>query len=146
MKRKRTPTKVTAALWKRFQKHVTFWQLILGLQDWNVTCALADANMCQQAGCQLNPEEVSFSMAWVCEDAENRLATVYLREEWEPAAVSQDEVDKAAFHEMCHVLLTPLENFANVGVAEQITAMETHRIIRVLENTFYESYKDSTPK
>lgn len=140
MARKKS-TKVSPVQWERFQRHVVYWQVLLGLQDWGITCMLAKAELCAEAAAEMHDNESATTIAWVEDDYGHHLATVYLRGDVFAEGVSQEEVDKAAFHEVCHILLTPLEHYALQGGADETVRQEVHRLIRVLENTFYENQK-----
>ena len=139
----RTQTKVSPKQWARFQKHVVYWQVLLGLQDWTIDFNLADATTCLAAGEEFRDNKGAATIAWVCSTFEHHVGTVFLREDWSQfrTGVKQDEIDKSAFHEMCHLLLSPLEQLAESGSATRLIDVEVHRLIRVLENTFYESQK-----
>jgi hypothetical protein len=143
MPRKKKALKVSPEQWERFNKHTTYWQVMLGLQDWTVTGKLADKALCDAAQSELQDDAGSITIAWVCDSFEHHVATVYLREFWEDGVIPQYELDKAAFHEMCHLLLRPIEEMAEKSVAHDLVMQEIHRTIRVLENTFFENQRDS---
>jgi hypothetical protein len=129
-------------VWERFQRHVVYWQVLLGLQHWGVTCRLAAEDLTKVASAELQDDNESCTIAWVAADNNNQLATVYLVEDWtEYGGVNQAEVDKAAFHEVCHLFLAPLEFLAADGASQSRIGKEVHKLIRVLENTFYENQK-----
>ncbi len=142
MPRKKKVFKVSPEQWERFNKHTTYWQVMLGLQDWTVTCRLADKVMCDAAQSDLQDDDGSLTITWVCDSYEQHIATVYLREFWEDGVLSQYELDKAAFHEQCHLLFRPLEEMSSKAVAHELVMPEIHRMIRVLENTFFENQRE----
>lgn len=135
-------TKISPTQWERFQRHVVYWQVLLGLQHWGIICSLASPEEAKEAARELEDDEHSATIAWECDDYENQLATIYLVEDWTAyGGIKQHEIDKAAFHEVCHLLFCPLEHLAGSGSAETTVRQEIHRCIRVLENTFYENQK-----
>ena len=135
-------SKVSQTQFERFRKHVCYWQVILGLLDWSVECVLADAEACAAAESDFQDAmDGTITLAWVCDTAEQHIATIYLREDMGDYGVRQSEIDKAAFHELCHLLFVPLERMGVRGTPTLDVLIEIHRLIRVLENTFYENQK-----
>jgi hypothetical protein len=138
----KTQTKVSQKQFERFRKHVIYWQVMLGLQDWGVDCVLADAEACQAAESDFQDAmDGTITLAWVCDTPEQHIATIYLREDMGEYGVRPHEIDKAAFHELCHLLFVPLERMAVRGTPTLDVLIEIHRLIRVLENTYYEVQK-----
>jgi hypothetical protein len=134
--------KISTRQWERFRKHIIYWQVLLGLQDWGVTCVLATPAQCKDTKAEDEADdENSITTAWVSDDSEHHLATIYLRNDVLEHGVTPADIDKVAFHEMCHLLLTPIENLALLGSPDNAVRREIHRLIRVLENTFYEAQK-----
>ncbi len=139
---KKKPCKVSPAQWERFQRHVVYWQVLLGLQHWGITTVLATKEECDEAALEFADNNHSTTIAWEADDYEHQLATIYLREDWTGCeGVQPVEIDKAAFHEVCHVLFAPMEHLAIAGSATAVVNQEIHKLIRVLENTFYEQQK-----
>jgi hypothetical protein len=138
---KKKAAKVSPAQWERFQRHVIYWQVLLGLQDWGITCSMATEEQCKEAEADFQDNAQSCTIAWVSDDFEHHLATIYLREDVLKQGVSLSEIDKAAFNEVCHVLFAPLEYHALLGGPDMLVRQEVHRLIRVMENTFYEQQK-----
>lgn len=141
MAKKKAAARISPAQWERFRKHVVYWQVLLGLQDWGITCSLATEEQCKEAEADFQDDAQSCTMAWVADDYENHLATIYLREDAPEQGVKPWEVDRAAFHEVCHVMYAPLEHYALLGGPDALVRQEIHRLIRILENTFYENQK-----
>lgn len=135
-------SKVSKEQFERFRKHVCYWQVILGLLDWGIECILADTEVCAAAESDFQDAmDGTITLAWVCDTAEQHIATIYLREDMGEYGVRQTEIDKAAFHELCHLLFVPLERMGVRGTPTMDVLIEIHRLIRVLENTFYENQK-----
>jgi hypothetical protein len=138
----KTQTKISQKQFERFRKHVIYWQVLLGLQDWGITCVLATPEQCREAASDdVVDDEDSITTAWVSDDPDHHLATIYLRRDAPKHGVRPSDIDKVAFHEVFHLLFTPIETHALLGGPDGKVREEIHRLIRVMENTFYESQK-----
>jgi len=97
-------------------------------------------NWCLQVEC-LNLEEPAFAMFQG--SIPDMHGVITLNQSWPIHMISNLELDRVAFHEVCEMLIYPLtvisEQRFNV-IPEGITR-EVHSIIRVLENTVFKHGK-----
>lgn len=101
-----------------FEASLKKWQEKLNLRDWGVTLAKQRAS--------------SDAYADVVADVQNRAATIRLGSSWNDP--SDREIEAVAVHEMLHIFLAELIDFAKQpGLSvESITSIE-HRAIKVIE-------------
>lgn len=103
-----------------FKKECERWIDRYGLKDWHIyfkhseieheVCARAEA------------------------DLENRLARITLNTEWEEVEPTRANLQSAAYHEVCHILLHRLTELALLRGNLAEIENEVHVIIRRLEN------------
>jgi hypothetical protein len=129
MKSEVKSVKVPKKFFVEFRKAVRYWIDILGLKSWEVFIEFK----------KLNKDE----FAHVVYIQDNKTATVRL------TSLCKDKIeldvlqpDKRAFHEVCHLLLSPLEEMILRKKKPSMDEIEkeTHAIIRSLENAIYEHY------
>lgn len=127
----KTKRKVTTAQFELFKKECLKWRDFFGLKDWELYFDhRALKNICGQ----------------VVYNAVGCVATISLTTNWDELGVCDDEsVCRAAFHEICEILLCRLELMAEQrwNLAELDVREEAHRIIRTLENSVFEMVKGS---
>jgi hypothetical protein len=74
---------------------------------------------------------------------QGRTCTIALAPEWIGLKPTDPEVRKAAFHEVCELLLSRLTTFAKARfVREKQIDEETHNLIRILERVLWEKYHE----
>ena len=76
-------------------------------------------------------------------DQEGRTCTMALATDWIALKPTDLEVRKAAFHEVCELLLSRLNTFAKYRfVRESQIDEESHNLIRILERVVWKKYHD----
>jgi len=122
--------KTTAKHFKLFKKECERWITIFGLLNWTVHYYHeedGDPNV----------------FAWTQYNHDNRVVDVSLNRVWanKPRDIEY-ELKRAAFHEVCEILLYPLRY---LGEARFITSGEidtgVHNVIRILENVVWKQAK-----
>ena len=113
---------------KLFTDRVRFWQEHLGLLSWCID-VLPQMKDTSEASTYVNNTEAGVS---------NRRVTVayslgFIHDE----KTTDEMVDKAAFHEVCEVLLVPLRTMAQRAAGDHLVDNEVHAVIRVLENRLF---------
>ncbi|UCD87146.1 MAG: hypothetical protein JSV01_05120, partial [Desulfobacterales bacterium] len=74
-------------------------------------------------------------------DQQGRTCTIALSTQWIGLKPTDSEVRKAAFHEVCELLLSRLNTFAKDRfVRESQIDEESHNIIRILERVLWQKY------
>jgi len=119
-----------------FISEAKYWISDFGLFDWNIhfTTEEPPSNI-------LNDDTDFGYLAWYQAVESNKAARIGLSLETEKD--SQKSIAKAAFHEVCEILLHPLEGFARCDAAPSTTdaiITEKHTVIRRLEKTIFEPY------
>lgn len=104
-----------------YKASFTYWMGFWGLvNQWDYRFSVEDMR---------ELEEGRYLGAVVC-DAKNRMTLALIPSHWEDTKVSHKRIDRTAFHEVLHVLLSHLdEDMEKVGVQ--------HMIIRMLEVLVY---------
>lgn len=117
--------KTTKAQFELFQKECQKWLDFFGVKGWHVVYRHQKIEGCRG--------ECSYKLT-------GRVATISLSthfEEWKP--VSNDDIRKTAFHEVCELMLSRINLMALNRIAnhEDAANEEIHNIIRTLENTVF---------
>lgn len=109
---------------KLFKKEVQRWVKRLGLTGWHLEYT-HDQDLFDSS-----PALVQISVV-------DRIATFHLNEEWE-IPVTEALVKKAAFHEVCELLLARFDFLATSRfcMKEEVDE-ERHAVIRILENMMF---------
>lgn len=120
--------KVSKKLFNTFKAECEKWLKILGLNDWQVHYRHEKIN---------NRAEIHF-------DCVGRLATIILSTSWpgwDQDLVNEENIKRSAFHEVCELLLGPLNDMVGqrYGLNVDDKEEEIHRVIRTLENTLFEA-------
>ena len=121
--------KTTKKHFKIFKKEVKKWINYFGLWDWQIHFAHYAENMTN-------------TRAKVIYNSTGCLATFILNTKWHEHTedvLNKNNIRKAAFHEVCELLLGRLTHIADDrwGWCEADLTIETHRIIRTLENVLW---------
>ncbi len=86
---------------------------------------------------------LSTELAVCITDQQGRTCTISLSPEWVELKPTDLEIRKAAFHEVCELLLSRLNTFAKDRfVRESQIDEESHSIIRTLERVLWEPYHE----
>jgi hypothetical protein len=86
---------------------------------------------------------LSYEMAVCITDQPGRTCTIALSTEWVALKPTDLEVRKAAFHEVCELLLSRFNAFARDRfVQESQIDEESHNLIRILERVLWEKYHE----
>jgi hypothetical protein len=84
---------------------------------------------------------LSTELAVCITDQQGRTCTISLAPKWVALKPTDLEVRKAAFHEVCELLLSRLNRFAKDRfIHESQIDEESHNIIRILERVLWEKY------
>ena len=111
-----------------FRSEVGKWIEIFGLKDWDVSVL---HRLC---------DEDDYT-AWVTFGSfGTQIANIHLNKKCD-SVVTRDEIRRAAFHEVCHVLLYKLCYYVEnrFGVQKSLFEQETHSLITTLENVLWET-------
>ena len=119
--------KTTKKHFEIFKKEAEYWIQKFGLLDWNIYFSWG--------------VEDGTNKAEVCSNASAMNATIYLTKNWtaeEP--LCEKEIRENAFHEICHVLLAPMNNFRgneDSDLARGYREGAVHGVIQRLLNTVW---------
>lgn len=108
-----------------FQKEANHWLELFGLKGWEIIFDLVD------------DKENRASIGW---KVVGRVACINLSSDWyDITSVTEAGVRKAAFHEVCELLLCRLSMMAEGKICnnKDCTIEEVHAIIRTLENVLF---------
>ena len=115
---------VTGRAFKQFQDRVYHWLYYFGLKGWDVYFEQIDL-----AGAE----------AAVKYDLPSRQAAFALAQWW-PSPVDDNGTDRAAFHEVMHLVLARIETLATTRFAtEDAIDEEIHHLIRLFENVVWQA-------
>jgi hypothetical protein len=118
--------KTTQKQFEYFGKRVKRWQEFWKLANWRIDVSVGDSGD---------------NYAHVYINHTGRCADVILNKA-NDIVVSNYQLDKTAFHEVCEVLLTVIIKYAEIGIASDIVHEVSHDLIRRLENVVFEANKD----
>lgn len=111
-----------------FQEEVHYWLDYLGMKDWEIF---------------FKHKHSDEYRAQVWFDDSGKIATFILAKKWDREVdeeIFDKEIKKVAFHEVCELLLGPLHILAKERTfSEHQLVTEIHKVVRILENTFYET-------
>jgi len=117
--------KTTKTHFDIFKRECRYWIRRFGLGDWCVEFFHEQWEGENMAGCAAN---LSGAVASLC-----------LYRDWKDIAVTNSEIKRIAFHEVCELLVVRLEILAGARFVTKNEIIEArHGIIRRLENAFYE--------
>jgi hypothetical protein len=109
-----------------FCKRSRFWIKYFGLLDWDV-----DYDFDKEKG-----DHVAYCVS----NLEGKAATIGFCRDWDETKPTKKQLDLAAFHEVCELLLSPLNILSKERfITESRVDEARHSIIRRLENTLLES-------
>lgn len=117
-----------------FKDECRRWIKFFGLTEWEIDYALVKSD-----------EKID---AWVSFDEINGMvAVICLNDTWKERDenfYSIENVKKAAFHEICEVLVAKIMRLvdARYNVCEDDTILAKHELIRRLENSMYKELKN----
>lgn len=115
-------SKTTAKNFAVFCNACEYWLDYLGLKDYEVHYRH------QECDCR----------AMCFADPAAGIAILVLSKEWHDCPVTDENVEKSAFHEVSELLLAKLVQHAvNRSTTREDIEISTHEIIRRMENTFY---------
>lgn len=117
--------KTTKKDFAEFKKEAEYWIEYFGLKNWQVTFSHKIMNDAR-ADCVV--------------DMSGRICVLGLAIPFQNIPI-QYEIKKCAFHEVCEILLCPLDNYAKFGYGSQLVEEKTHDIIRRLENTIFKEHR-----
>ena len=125
-----------------FQKECKKWISFFNLLSWEIVIKHVD--FVDIYG-DIQPNDTILS--WCEPHYGSRYATIYLSIDWCGVDITTEALKKAAFHEVCELLLYRLREMSNMSSisyrAEEVDA-ETHAVIRTLENTIFEQHNKKT--
>lgn len=118
-----------------FKAECKKWVEFFGLKCWQIS--YLHLNSCN--------EENFEDIAWIEPNVETMSVIFFLNREWVDDKIfyCKEEVKLLAFHEVCELLLTKLDDLAGMrfNVTEERVRSTTHEIIYTLENSVYEKLK-----
>ena len=116
--------KTTKKHFELFQKECNKWIEYFGLKQWRV---FYEHDYVDDAYGSINAHHPG------------KVVTITLSKSWEETKPNNKYIKRTAFHEICELLISPLERLAKsrFGVLEEEIQEEIHNIIRTLENTVW---------
>jgi hypothetical protein len=124
----RVPKKAFA----EFKRACKYWIDIFGLKGWEIYFEFGNADNDAYAECEY--------------DYKTKTATLRLTNECESRQeLNELQPDKRAFHEVCHLLLSGLDEMVNskIRISKVDLNTEVHNVIRTLENAIYAYYEEN---
>ena len=121
-------SKTTAKHFEIYKKECEKWIDVFGLKGWEPYFEhdIKDEN----------------ALAQMFADIEGRTCTFFLAPDWGGNPVTNEELDKTAFHEVLELLLARLNFLANSRSVNQSEIVEEiHHIIRTFENAVFKIFK-----
>lgn len=73
-------------------------------------------------------------------DHSSKNVVIFFNTSWgdgDPEGQTDESVRRAAFHEVCEVLLNPIDTMLSLYYTEHLIEPERHRVIIILENTLW---------
>lgn len=125
--------KVSKETYQFFCERVKYWANMLGVKDWKICFS--------QLGYPDIPHQ---AYAHVTIKVQERIVLISMCQEF-PSNLSEgeDEPDRHAFHEACHLMLADLESYAAGAMGDTpkgILDTAVHGIVRRLENLFEDRF------
>jgi len=121
--------KTTKKDFKLFKEECQKWIEILGLKDWEVHFR-HDMEF-----------EEDRPRASIAADIEGRVAVIYLSEQWQEYPTTAYNIKKSAFHEVCELMMMPLNiNARDRYVTESQLKESSHCVVMTLENVLFSKY------
>jgi len=119
--------KITLKQFELFKKEAQRWLDYFGMKEWQV---------------YFEQKELKGSRAQCAFDCVGRIATLSLGTSWSEINkifVTDENIKRTAFHEVCELVLAPLSSmvFQRFNLAEENVEEEIHRIIRTFENSLW---------
>ena len=112
-----------------FKEECEYWLDLLSLRNWIVAYEFSD---------DYSEDWESDSLAMLRWNEQARRATIWLNENWPEDEISHFQICRSAFHEVFELFLSDLRSLAmNRYIAKGSVELETHRIVRTLENVFF---------
>lgn len=112
--------KTSAKDYRFFKERVTYWQKELGQVDWSI---------------HFRHEPLGDMFAETRMNNEAHVAVVVLAKDWEDDPVTEEQLNRTAFHECLHLVLSDLVSEARARYAVQYDIDRAeHAAIRILEN------------
>jgi len=116
-------TKLSKENFEFFKKECLSWTRFFGIYQWD---------------CRFIFEDDDDAMARIEWGVEDGIACFYLAKKWDKDEVSDYNLSLCAFHEVCELLLSELNDMARRCNKDRMTNGAIHRVIRTLENTIFE--------
>lgn len=113
--------KTTKKDFELFKKEFWKWFNYFGLKNWVVT---------------FNHSGID-AIAFCTPDIENRAALIELSKEVHDLDHTEERIRRAAFHEVCELLLADMRQMAYATFSYEIVNKTNHEIVRTLENTVF---------
>lgn len=109
---------------RTFKRECKKWVRVFGLTDWEIH--------------YFHEPDPDNDRAWISRDLQNHTAGVFLGLNWDSVPPSDHELERAAFHEVCELLLSPLDDAAKCRYTTVPQINEArHEVIHVLENVLW---------
>lgn len=130
--------KTTKKHFKLFQEEAEYWIERFHLREWKITILHENSTL---------PSLKDSALAWNGCQFEDRITRIGLSTNWgKYDPITEYELSKSAFHEVCELLLGDLVMSANMDAAPTQKAQNTadhHSVIRRLEWAVWEPYWES---
>lgn len=109
---------------EKFKEFIIYWIDFFGLRNWEV---------------EFGHAEDDTAMAYTKFNVPNRNITIVLATDWGERKVTNEELNKTAFHEVCEVLLLKVRYIADARyIHDEDIGSEIHDVIRILENVVWQ--------
>jgi len=126
---KNLPVFMTQKQFNAFAKAVYKWQDLLGVRDWEIAVSLDP-----------RPQGDASEEGWCDYKRNGRIATIALKEQM-PYKMTNEDLNKLAFHEIFHLVLADLDCMAmsHISYSPDATDRECHKIIARMINLLWSS-------
>lgn len=121
--------KTTESDFELFKKEVEYWIDKFHLREWRLRVIHKDSDVLKDV------------FAWMKPNWKGRVVTIGLSVDWTYDVISEYELCKSAFHEVCELLLTDIGGIAEIdicGTQRQELEKSVHAVIRRLEWAVWE--------
>lgn len=122
------PKKLQEKHFEIYKAECDKWIKIVGLGNWFITYNQHDFENTENLG------EVEYVV-------EDRIATIYLNSDYSDKDPTEEEIRRAAFHEVWELVLGRMNNLSQLRFCNESEINDSrHEIIRILENVLWPKY------
>jgi len=117
--------KTTKKNFELFIKECKKWIQLLGVTSWRIVIEHKD-------------REDHRDLSWCCIESSTMSCSVMLSVNWYDNKISNNAIKRCAFHEICHVMLSPIDDMLTErGYGQDEVDKVLHGLIYVFENCLF---------